>query len=333
MEFGLTYIFYVFVGLLAIIVGLGLKNIRYEYIDIILKGIAIITIPISIINIIFFLYPESEIIFLKSEIAGWLMHPGTVNGLFEGSPNNILDPTKAGTVFVNTNVAAVFFNILYWIGLSIYLANKNKIYLFISLLHLSAMLTTNSRAGILSLVLSSVIVFLIFSKRNLKTLSCFIFGIPIFVIGIIWVLMLGDFSNILDRLSVNTIENDPRMSLWSSIPIIVDNYILGLGFGGWEQFHNMPAHNIFLIIWLQSGLLGLFAILLLFIYILKESYRGIRKQYINIIVFASTIIVLIQGSFDNYFLNNLRISLLYFLLVGLIFSSRGPSNKQKSSSQ
>lgn len=315
-SFGLKFTFLVVIGLIGIIVGIGIKQNNEVNYELVLKGLVVTSLSLSIVNILFFLFPEMEVNFLRSEFAKWVINPSSVEALFRESRNNILDPDKAGTVFLNTNVGAVFFNILTWISLSLFLSNKQPLYLVIAILHSAAMLSTNSRAGVLAFSLSSLIIFLILSMKNKKTISYFFFGIPLFFTTLITVLLIGNFNNIVGRLSLTALENDPRIYLWKSLPKIVDNGLLGLGFGGWELFHNLPAHNIAIITWLQSGILGVSTLTIFMLFVLKYGFLQMKENKYAISLVGSTLCVLIQGMFDNYFLNDIRVSLVFFLLVG-----------------
>jgi len=315
--FAIKYTSLAAIGLIGIVIGIGIKQsdeINYEWV---LKGLVRISVILSIVNITFFLFPEMEIEFLKSEFAKWVINPGSLETLFGESRNNILDPAKAGTVFLNTNVGSVFFNILTWISLSLFLYNKKTIYLGLTIIHIAAMFSTNSRSGVIGLLVSGIVIFFILSMKNKKTISYFFFGIPISVISLIVILFLGNFSNIINRMTLTALENDPRVFLWKSIPKIVDNRFLGLGFGGWEQFFNLPAHNIALITWLQSGVLGVSTLTTFMFLVIKYGIAQMKENLYATSLVGSSLCILIQGMFDNYFLNDIRVSLIFFLLVGL----------------
>lgn len=119
-----------------------------------------------------------------------------------------------------------------------------------------------------------------------------------------------------------------RLTLWQSgIAAIKESPIFGLGLGGYAREykriiqdqslpnHNYP-HNIFLNFWTETGILGLFSVLII---IFSAIYKGLtdHKNLIGLSVAIFLITVLVQGQFDNpYFKNDLAV--VFWLILSLI---------------
>jgi len=84
------------------------------------------------------------------------------------------------------------------------------------------------------------------------------------------------------------------------------------------------AHNLVLQTMAEMGIIGLAAILLLYGAILREVYRqlkdttGLRKKYLEAVLFASIILILFDGIFNNP-LYSLRILAIFWLLIAFSF--------------
>ncbi len=324
VKLGMKLTFY---NLLAFLIMLAGQRIASKFsVETILKNIVLFACPIGILNIIFLIFPNLELSFLQSSIAKLFIDPGALKILFGDGYNNILDPRKAGTFFVNTNVAAVFFGMLFWISLSLKFKSKRSYYNALIVIYFLALLSTNSRAGLGAVAFTVFILILMNIKKKKTWFRIIIFSFPVFILGVIFV-SSGLFNNIVDRLSLRAIEDDPRMRIWSFALSHIDP-IIGLGYGGWEKISyqmgpelgTFPPHNHFLLVWSWSGILGVMALATLLFGILYMSVRRYTRTknpiYISIIGCYTT--VLFQGMFDNYFLHNYNIAVLLFMITGLI---------------
>ena len=131
-----------------------------------------------------------------------------------------------------------------------------------------------------------------------------------------------------------------RIQIWkTSFAIIKDNPILGIGLGNFHQkyieylpksiekpleYKVIKPHNLYLNLWLETGLLGLISFIWLIIIFYKQKNRTALWLY------GSMAGLLVQGLFDTpYFKNDL--SLIFWLLIGLcIISTNIEKSKTKS---
>jgi len=326
---GIQVIFYQSVGLFAISFGFLCRE-RNVPIDKIFSSIVKWGTPIAIVNILFFIFPSIEGKYLHSLIAQVFVEPMDIVGVYDIRRNNIIDPYKSGTFFTNTNEAAVFYQILFWMSFSLFLKKGNRSYLIISVFYLLAILTAYSRAGMLSLAICILITITINIKRFSFWKKFMWFFTPI--AGLFFILSAnGFFTHISGRFQKSTIEDDPRVLIWEFIwELLKDRPILGLGFGGWENTYpnyalsvglaaTFPPHNLFVHLWTWCGVLGVLVFLLMFIYIFSNSLKYyFSGDVLQLSLICSLLTVAVQGMFDNWFLNDFRISSLLYFLVGIL---------------
>ncbi|SFF19270.1 O-antigen ligase like membrane protein [Paenibacillus algorifonticola] len=341
---GFKLIAYSIIGLLALLAGYYYRT-RGLSVEQTLRGIQHVYLPIGLLNIYFIIAPDLELQFLRSKIASFLIEPNTLAALINVDIKaNILDPYKAGTLFVNTNVASVFFGMMLCIALSLLLRKGSLLQLGICFIYLGAMLATQSRAGVLALgIVVLAYVCIRFRVQKLFKLSLLLV-IPAAIIPFI---VTGDIiTNLTSRLNADAIEGDPRTYIWKfTFQNFAEHPLLGLGYGGWERIFpfyaatvgfssKYPPHNLFVIMWTWSGLFGLIALILLLFGIL---WRGIRLYYrtgsaLDSCVVGAALFVIVQGMFDNFFLHDLRVASVFFFLAGLIlYEQRKDSDGELSS--
>ncbi len=120
-----------------------------------------------------------------------------------------------------------------------------------------------------------------------------------------------------------------RLELWrDGLTGVTQSPILGLGLDGfgkeWPQLNSDPAqnsanfpHNIFLDVWVDTGILGLISFVYLCWFYLRQGFKHRKSSNIFPIAIALFILaLLIQGQFDNpYFRNDL--ALVFWIILSL----------------
>ncbi len=134
-------------------------------------------------------------------------------------------------------------------------------------------------------------------------------------------------------LIVRTTDIDPTSissrGLFNSmtVELIKDHLILGTGVGKYiltlksmfhiEPWQYQPAHNIFLVVIAQFGLLGLGLFVKLF-YELSRRVKNVSRETISTVCLFLGIIFLIMGQVDHYFVTIQQGRLTFFTVLGLI---------------
>ena len=286
--------------------------------------------PLAIANILFYFFPELESQFYKGNLSNYLVAP---SNLAMQAVNNSTDVLKAGTIFVNTNNASVFFSVFVFVSFYMYKETRKKKFLALILLFLSAELFTGCRGGILAIACCVAWSFLSDNRRLLKKILIVIS--VILLIALVLALTQNSLvTRLFGRLSFDTIKEDPRIIIWSYA--IKGISFFGLGYGGWESvasglpywLQNMPQHNHMLILIYYGGVI---AVALYLVFWLKlffrasKSWKNLRTIYGEILG-ATVLNVLVHGLFDNYFLHQMNIMSFVFVIIG--YSLAGISNKE-----
>jgi len=120
---------------------------------------------------------------------------------------------------------------------------------------------------------------------------------------------------------------------WIALQMIKDHPLLGVGLNnftvrmdeygkvsGWVRFLQ-PVHNVYLLVAAEIGLLGL----VVFVSLLLFTIYGLRftkPKSLRRLLFISLSQVLALCLFDHYFWTLQQTSLLFWLMVGLVFAAR-----------
>jgi O-antigen ligase len=126
-----------------------------------------------------------------------------------------------------------------------------------------------------------------------------------------------------------------RMNYWKDTWRIISSYpITGIGIGNFDLPGSRFAHNSYLQLWAETGILGLASFLWLAVLLLKKSLHNIvqspdKKE--KACVFAALTVFLIHNLFDfTFFLP--EVSMLWWGIAGLVFSIGAPRLKAEASS-
>ncbi len=249
-------------------------------------------------------------------------------GLLPLFAGNQQEPRRALSIFGHPNFYALWSAPLLGflipdLGQKIKSLNKNKFWLMLWLIGAFGLLLSLSRSGWIGLFFA--LLTYIFFAGNKKTRL--LLGALALVAG------LTVYANpfLKERLTAplqGEKSSTSRLTLWQSgIAAIKESPIFGLGLGGYAREykriiqdqslpnHNYP-HNIFLNFWTETGILGLFSVLII---IFSAIYKGLtdHKNLIGLSVAIFLITVLVQGQFDNpYFKNDLAV--VFWLILSLI---------------
>jgi O-antigen ligase len=115
-----------------------------------------------------------------------------------------------------------------------------------------------------------------------------------------------------DKLGFNLFKQNPifGVGIGNYVPALEAKYHL-------EAWQYQPAHNIFIFIAAELGIVGLG----LFIWILFELSRGLKRIFSNQFLFTYYLLLitfLLMGQFDHYFVTIQQGRLMFFTVLGLI---------------
>lgn len=203
-----------------------------------------------------------------------------------------------------------------------FLLNKvnRKRYLIIVVLCiiLYAIVLTNSRGGMLALIVS-ILTYYIAKKNNLKGVGLGILFVAILII--IGPSRIGDVS-------VSGESAYGRVDAWyEGIQIFKEYPFLGSGMGTFVDYHEITAHNSFVLVLAELGFIGFFFFIGMFYFPIKRGYSYLfkmdRSQFddksvnLHSAIYGSIIGLIVA----MYFLSRSYI-LLPFMMIGVASASQ-----------
>ncbi len=238
--------------------------------------------------------------------------------------------------WASSNYIAAFYVILIPIGISLVLAKTSPFYrLFLIanvLLMISALFLTASRGGVVALF--AAVPVLMWRYKNWKTFLAFLaFGIIIAV-----AIILNPSTKVIWEGLVNF---DTSSSVFSRVGTWIESWriftahpVLGVGIGSMHyyvknyyvlmtgNFELVKAHNLFLELLVENGIIGtlLFSILIVFIFrILYKNCTSFKKGFDSSLAWGMTagIVAAIVHSMVEPTILNYSFGLLFWTIIGL----------------
>ena len=228
----------------------------------------------------------------------------------------------------NTYGAYLVLVIFPLIMLSIYEKNKNKkiLYILLSTLVFVNLLMTFSRNALLGFILGIVLLALIYSIKLMFALGGF---------GILTLFIPSVFHRVMDITSVA--QNESRIKLWkTALMMIKEHPILGVGNGNfvtqydtyivkyrldYNSYTQYPAHNSYLKIQSELGLIGIISflgIIITALFRVKAVYSSTKNDFHRAFymgVMASMVAFLFMNLSDNLFFVPKATTYFWFLLA------------------
>jgi len=212
---------------------------------------------------------------------------------------------------------------------------KHKLLTSLSIsLQLVALWYTKSYGGFLGLIAGVIILLFFITSRSVKKIALIIF-LLVMLFGTVAVASQTKFQNIIQATERNSLTT--RLQIWEiSWELVKQRPILGVGLGNFYQPYRaqafamyspplewevVKAHNLFLNLWLEVGLVGLISFIFLlliyfrqFIHLLQQSLPKWEWWYLAA-SFSALVATLTHGLLDTpYFKNDLSV-LFYFILI------------------
>jgi len=214
---------------------------------------------------------------------------------------------------------------------------SEKIFLSASLIILLVSIyLTESYSSWLALIVGLVFLWFYLPKRRLKFILLIV-GLIVLCPLMIYQAGTSRFRHYDAFWQISS--KDTRMLIWqAALSTGINQPILGAGLGGFrfayqDYIKTLPKlppereapfpHNLYLTLWLETGLLGLVSFLWLMIIFFSQLFKKEQNHapnYLNIIIAAGLLAILVHGLTDTpYFKNDL--ALLFWFLICLKLSS------------
>lgn len=237
-----------------------------------------------------------------------------------------VDLFRAIAFFPDPHIYAFFLGMIAPLAVGLYLKTGRSLFVWIAILIITVDLLTFSRGGYVGLIAGFSIFFLL-SYMRLRLWHKITLGI---LLSVLFLIMIIPANPIADRLmsSFDTSEgsNSERLANWQQAYDIISTYpVVGVGIGGYISHidpradYRTPiyAHNLYLDIMAEMGVIGLFA-WLSFLLATLITFFSARKDPLMIAGGAS-IVVFMAHSFFETPLFSVHIFTLLMILAGLSY--------------
>ncbi len=228
---------------------------------------------------------------------------------------------------LSSGLALVFVPVLYR-------DNRNEkiksLYLLSIFIFFVTIALTFARSAWLSLIAVTITYFTLVNKRKQAVYLILVVLLTLILAGTVF----GNFSRVFNNRIVSLVHESSaqsRIVIWKqALRIIVNRPITGVGLAnydyGLEAFNRppyipVPAHNNYLQVWAEIGILGLAALLMVILQGLRISYKTYQSRDAGISTLGLCFILMwawfsIQGIFDTNIFDD-KVSILFWILAGL----------------
>lgn len=217
---------------------------------------------------------------------------------------------RAFSVFPDPHMFAFFIELCFPWAIFSFLGTKKKIYLIWAIVMVVAILLSFSRGAYLGLIIGFFVVgFFIFRGRKIRIREGILIGTFLVLGGLF---LFGTENFIRDRLSdtflVIDSSGEERIFLWKhAFGVIMENPIFGVGLGVYPETvqpsatYRDPiyAHNLYLDITVEMGLVGLFIWMAGFFWMMRSFYLLGKANPVFLAGTVSLAIFSIHGIFDT----------------------------------
>ncbi|WP_454718807.1 O-antigen ligase family protein [Caulobacter segnis] len=294
--------------------------------------------------ILFRLSPPVERAFLTSQVVTHFMNSNSMATLVSSGTISVMDPEKAGGFLLNGNVAAAwcFVNACLAFCMVSYTSKKNA-WKGVAAFYAAAILFTGSKAGFALLLVapaSGWMAWKFFSRRPTAS------DVLVVLVGLG---LLFAFAQLVQSWlpesefgQRSAMALQTRQLIWSRAAVAFQEHpFLGQGFGGWRRdfmafgaaarsaglgIGEFPAHNTFIILWSQSGLVALVAGVWLTVAVYADVLGGMSRgrRLISAAAFAAWTWIVLHGLGENFgLLGDPHFQVPLAVLIG--WASAGPA--------
>ncbi|MBL7196797.1 MAG: O-antigen ligase family protein [Candidatus Omnitrophica bacterium] len=192
-----------------------------------------------------------------------------------------------------------------------------------------ALLLTQSLGALLSIFLGLIIYFYLVDKLNKRKVVFFFLGL-IIIIGAIFIMRTATQKQHIQPI-FSTIM---RLNYWKdTLKIIKASPLTGVGLGNFNLAQSRYAHNSYLQIWAEMGILGIISFIWLISSVFKSVFNSIKtsphKKQIIVLV-TSAVIFLIHNLIDfSLFLP--EVALIWWVILGLLHKTQSLKSMTPSS--
>lgn len=209
------------------------------------------------------------------------------------------------------------FNLKFWIIILLIL---------MVVLPILAIIFAKSTGALVGLA-AGLIFFLFFYNKKTRIIACLIS-----LIGIIGLFVIPTNNSVKQEILMQDRSGKLRLNMWAeTTEFLKTRPIVGAGLASYaeliqpyrinkkiEVFHH--PHNLFSTMWVNLGLLGLFAFVWILVWFFKFAISNIQYPISTKYITTSMIIILVMGLVDSPYIKN-DLSIFFWLLPALLLNS------------
>ncbi|MFW6016586.1 MAG: O-antigen ligase family protein [bacterium] len=241
----------------------------------------------------------------------------------------ILNVDRVESLVGNANILGVYMLfVIPHLIINTFYANEVKyklLFASLSFIHFLALIFSGSRSAFLGVLLSAFVLFYIKEKKMILVFLIVVVLLPLFGSVILYDRLLNTYENFLEG------NREQRFYIWkNAIEMFRNNPIFGVGAGQFPIYYKVyehslsrriftHAHNIYLQIAAEYGLLGIGIIVWLKYIIIKLTsfnFQKLKKSKYALAIFASLIAFMFQGLFEFSLTDAGGITILFGIILG-----------------
>ncbi|MFZ1626287.1 MAG: O-antigen ligase family protein [Candidatus Moraniibacteriota bacterium] len=235
---------------------------------------------------------------------------------------------RATAFFPDPHVAAFFFGMSGFLALGLARKERKSVYVFAAAMLFLADILSFSRGGYVGLIAGSL-AYIFFTQPNLlaKHTRPFI-GWTLLIVLILGTIGQSVFSRFATSFSFEDTSSTERLILWQeALSASTEHPLIGVGIGNYlssarplyQAGTPFYAHNVYLDIAVELGLIGLLSFLLIFYIAFNQSFRTRRSNPFAPAIASALVLYLAHSVFETA-LFSLHVTIVLVFILALAMS-------------
>lgn len=236
---------------------------------------------------------------------------------------------KFGGITSQTGTDAFYITIFICIMFCFFVENSNKkykiIYFLFMIIGLSALIFTRKRGLLIFNIIVMIVVLTIRKIHKFKNEHIILYGIILLIIVTVIIGFSVNNIEIIQKYLVDEDITSGRINIYAEVFRMIreSGFVIGNGIGSVENVIGIKAHNVYLQVWAEVGVIGLIMYLFALFGTLRTSINKYREQIYNksfiLISIYMQLIFIFYGCTGNPLYDYFMIS-LYFIFISIPYA-------------